>query len=307
MSRKPLLSAAAIAAASLLLAGCGGGTPSGSETAAPTSDRPAPYDVSAIETDEEIAALVPEDVASDGTLMVAVAANYAPAEFLAEDGSTVIGFDADYAAALAKVMGLEAQFHNGAFAQLIPGIGTQTEVGISSFTVNAERLETIDMVTYFEAGASFATRSGNPAGVDPANLCGVSVAVQTGTFQETDDLPALNEECAAAGEDPIEVLSYASQAEASTNTAGGKADVMYADSPIVNYALVTSGGALEQVGEVQGSAPQGVVVSKDDPELSEAVRAATQKLLDDGTMEEIFGAWGNAEGLVETSEINPAV
>ena len=52
--------------------------------------------------DEAIASQVPQEIASKGTLTVAADATYPPDEFIAEDGKTVIGMDADFANAIAR-------------------------------------------------------------------------------------------------------------------------------------------------------------------------------------------------------------
>lgn len=58
------------------------------------------------------------------------------------------------------------------FDSIIPAIGSKYNVGISGFTVNAERMKSVDFVTYANAGLSFEVRKGNPTKVDPKNLCG---------------------------------------------------------------------------------------------------------------------------------------
>ena len=66
------------------------------------------YDVSGVTKDDDIAAMLPESVTKDGKLTFGMDTSYAPAEFLAEDGKTPVGFDVDIAkavqAALQKLM-----------------------------------------------------------------------------------------------------------------------------------------------------------------------------------------------------------
>ena len=66
------------------------------------------YDVSGVTKDDDIAAMLPESVTKDGKLTVGMDTSYAPAEFLAEDGKTPVGFYVDIAkavqAALQKLM-----------------------------------------------------------------------------------------------------------------------------------------------------------------------------------------------------------
>ena len=231
---------------------------SGSET---STASPQAYDVSKIETDEEIAALLPDSVKQDGVLTVGMDTSYAPAEFLAEDGKTPVGYDVDLSNALAKVLGLKAD-------------------------------------------ATWVTKKGNPTNVDTADLCGVRVAVQTGTTQE-EEVTQMSEDCTKNGKDAIDILSNALQTDVTTNVATGKADVFYADSPVAGYAITQTDGQLEALGEDVGVTKQGIVVKKGDKQTAEALQKAMQKLMDSGVYEEILEQWGAQSGAIDKSEVNP--
>ncbi len=167
-------------------------------------------------------------------------------------------------------------------------LGTKYDAGISSFTITEERMQEANMIAFLNAGSAYAVASGNPDDIDPESLCGVTVAVQTGTVQD-EDIAVQSQACTDAGEEKIDILQYDSQSDATTNVAGGKAQVLYADSPVIGYAVEQTGGQLEQLGDVFDSAPQGVVVAKDDTELAAAIQAALQSLMDSGQLEEILG------------------
>src|ERR1700731_2579979 len=57
--------------------------------------------------DQKVAAEVPTAIKKNGMVVVAADATYAPNEFVAANGKTVVGMDADLAAALGSVMGLK--------------------------------------------------------------------------------------------------------------------------------------------------------------------------------------------------------
>lgn len=260
-------------------------------------------DLSAVTAVPEIAELVPAEIRERGELVNGASLDYAPGEFQAGDG-TPVGYDIDLFTAIGRVLDLRTRTENAVFSKIIPAIGSLYDVGISSFTVNAERLEAVTMVSYFQAGVSYAVKAGNPYGIDPTALCGRRVSYQVGTYQEELVL-ARTEDCRAAGERGLVELAYTSNADAATNTAGGKADIFVADSPVTAYAIARSRGTLEAIGEIEESALNGIVVAKDRPELAEALRAAVQHLIDSGHMETILSAWGNASGMIPTSEVNP--
>ena len=60
--------------------------------------------------DKDAAAMVPAAIKSKGTLVVGSDASYAPSEFFAGNGKTIIGFDVDLFKAVATTLGLKAKF-----------------------------------------------------------------------------------------------------------------------------------------------------------------------------------------------------
>ena len=140
-------------------------------------------DLSGIEEVPEISALVPEEIRERGELVNGAALNYAPGEFVGSNGEA-IGYDIDVLAAIGAVLGLATRTEAAVFAQIIPAVGSTYDVGISSFTVNEERLAAVTMVSYFQAGISYAVKAGNPYDIHPDDLCGKRVALQVGTYQE---------------------------------------------------------------------------------------------------------------------------
>ena len=161
-------------------------------------------------------------------------------------------------------------------------------------------------VTYFKAGSTFVVQKGNPNKVDSSNLCGVKVAVQTGTTQE-EEVNKANEQCKADGKDAIDIQSSKLQTDVTTAVASGKADIFYADTPVAGYAIKQTGDTLEALGEDVGVTPEAVAVKKGDSKTAEAVQKAIQKLMDDGTYKKILDTWGVSSGAVDKAEINPSV
>ena len=301
--RRSLLRAAPLALATGLLAPTLASCTRASERLDAESDAVPEVDLADITEVPEIAALVPAEIRERGELINGAALNYAPGEFVGSTGEA-IGYDIDILAAIGAVLGLSTRTEAAVFAQIIPAVGSTYDVGISSFTVNEERLEAVSMVSYFQAGISYAVKAGNPYDIHPDDLCGKRVALQVGTYQEELSIER-SQECRDAGEGAYDLLAYASNSDAATNVAGGKGDILMADSPVTAYAIARSRGTLEGIGEIEESALNGIVVAKDQPELAEALRAAVQHLIDSGHMERVLAAWGNESGLIPTAEVNP--
>ncbi|MBT1172400.1 ABC transporter substrate-binding protein [Bifidobacterium sp. MA2] len=305
---------AAILSAAMLFAAAACGTTDSSDTASSSGDKSGSsssssstkgFDTSSIKKDDEIAALLPDSVTKDGVLTVGTDTSYAPAEFLAADGKTPVGFDVDLSKALAAVFGLKENTVTSTFDSIIPSVGSKYDLGISSFTVTKDRLDAVDFVTYFKAGSTFVVQKGNPNKVDTSDLCGKKVAVQTGTTQE-EEVNKDNDQCKADGKSEIDIQSSKLQTDVTTAVASGKADVFYADSPVAGYAISQTGDTLEALGEDVGVAPEAVAIKKGDSATVEAVQKAIQKLMDDGTYQKILDTWGVSSGAVDKPEVNPA-
>ena len=264
------------------------------------------YDVSSVKKDDAIAALLPESVTKDGKLTIGTNPSYAPAEFLDADGKTQIGYDMDLARAMGNIFGLETEIVSSNFDTIIPAIGSKYDLGIAAFTITKERMESVDFVSYFTAGMGYAVAKGNPKNVNPDDLCGLNVAVETGTVEE-DAINKTAKQCKADGKKDITIQSSKQQTDATTAVVTGKADVFFADSPVVGYAIAQTEGQLEQLGKDFDSVPNAIAIKKGDSQTTEAVQKAMQKLMDDGTYTKILQHWGVESGALDKAEINPAV
>jgi polar amino acid transport system substrate-binding protein len=256
--------------------------------------------------DAALAGRVPPAVASDGILVIGTSAAYAPIDFTAPDGQTIIGLDADLGTAIAQKLGLTARFVNGSFDGLIPGLSAgRYELLMAAFTINKDRLQKIHMVSYFSAGTSLAVLKGNPHKLSVDKLCGWSVAVQKGGVQ-VDDVTARSTACTQAGQPAITLRQFQKQTDVTLALIAKRVDAILADSPVAAYAVQQSHGQIEVVGQPYSTAPYGVVVPKSSGEYTQAVLGALQALVDDGTYRKILQKWGLQSGAVPKSELDPA-
>ena len=248
----------------------------------------------------------PAAIKSDGKIVIGTDSSYPPNEFLDTDGKTVVGFDVDLFNAVAAKLGLETEWQPSKFADIIPGVQSgKYEAGVSSFTINDERKEQANMVSYFSAGTQWGAKKGNPVGVQPDDACGKKVAVQTGTVQETEDLPQRDKDCKSAGKPAIAIDSYQDQGQATAAVVSGKDDAMLADSPVVAYAVKQTNGQLELLGDIYDSAPYGYVIKKDQTEFAQAAADAVKALITDGTYKTILEKWGVQAGAIDNPAVNP--
>ena len=290
--------------ATLALAACGG---NGSSTNSKSSSSAGRKPSSGAGRNARVAAEVPAAVRSKGTLTVAADATYPPNEFIASNGHTVVGMDADLAKALTSVMGLKAKVVNATFDSIIPGLASHKyDLGMSSFTDTKERQKTVDFVTYFSAGTSFFVKAqGGPAIGSLAALCGHRVAVEKGTTQAA-DATAQSRKCRAAGKPPVNVLVFPDQNGANLALSSGRAEVGMADSPVAAYQVKRSNGQFKVVGRPYGTAPYGIAIPKGDG-MARPVLAALKVLMANGSYKAILGRWGISKGAIANPKINGAI
>ncbi len=288
--------AAALTTAALVLSACGSNSLSGGPagSGAPSVE---------VSKNADLSGKLPESIRTAGVIKIGTDASYPPNEFLAGDGKTVEGFEVDLFNGVAAKFGVKTQWQPADFSSIITGVqGKKYDMGISSFTINDERKKQVTMVSYFSAGTQWAAPSGNPKGVDPKNPCGHTIAVQTGTTQETEDLPARQKRC---GANKIKILSYTRQDQATSAVVTGKADAMVSDSPVVAYAVKQSAGKLATLGDIYEAAPYGFVLPKADTEFAGAVVEALKEMKTEGSYQAALDKWGVGQGAISDFAVNP--
>ena len=249
------------------------------------------------------ASLVPAAVKSKGTLSVAADASYAPNEFFASDGKTVIGMDADLVKALGAVLGLKVSVQNVTFDAIIPDLHSgKYDMGASSFTDTKAREQVVDFVDYFSAGTSFFTKaSGGTSVTDLASICGLNVAVEKGTTELT-DAQGQSSKCTKAGKKAVNVLSFPDENGANLALSSGRAQIVMADSPVAAYAVKQSHGQFKITGQEYGTAPYGLALPKGNG-MAAAVKAALLDLMQNGTYTKIMAKWGLQSGAITAAQV----
>ena len=286
------------AAAALMLTGC-----VDNSTPAPGGSASASADTIVVKKNDAIAASLPAKIKDAGVLNVGMANNYPPNEFKDANGKPA-GWSVDLTNALGQVMGLKVNFDIGTFDNILPAInGGKDDMGMSSFTDTLEREKQVDFVNYFNAGIQWASAKGKD--VDPDNACGLKVAVQATTYEDTHEVPAKSKACTDAGKAAITIFKFDTQDQATNALVIGQVDAMSADSPVTLYAISKTDKKLQTAGDAFEVAPYGMPVAKDS-KFTPVLQKALQALIDDGSYGKILSKWGVESGGVKTATINMA-
>ncbi len=292
-----LLVSAGVALA-LLAGGCAGDT-------APTASAGGAGDTIAV--NEAIRQRLPESVRERGTIRFATDPSYAPMESYAADGRTVIGFDADLAAALGSVLGIKIEMVPADFSSALDATAAGEYDGVlSAITDTVEREKKADFVNYFSAGTSIVVRRGNPNGVsDLKDLCGQVVAVEQSTVQQ-DLLERSQQGCGAS---PIVIRTFKTNADAQLQLRTGRAVAILNDYPpaaeLANDPATRTHYQLASTVQYEPGL-YGLAVAKDNPGLRDGLHAALDELMRSGVYTELLQRWGLTTGALQSSSINGA-
>jgi polar amino acid transport system substrate-binding protein len=272
------------------LAGCG--TP---KAASSPQNTTAPLDT-------KIAGSVPDRYTGQ-PLVIATDASLAPMEFVAGKRQSIVGADIDMVNALASTMGLKVIIRNVDFNKIVSGVNSGAyDLGVSSITDTRARETKVDFVTYFQAGSSFYVRRGAAKVVQPADLCGKRVAVQQGTILEA---LAIKQKPLCDKAEPLSIVGFLQQTQATQAVISGKADVTLSDTPIASWAVRNSKGKLVLSGDPFSVAPYGIAVAKGSG-LTEPLQKAVNKIIANGVYDNILLKWDLQAGSIGKSIINGA-
>ena len=225
---------------------------------------------------------------SEGKLTIATSPDFPPFENL--EGDEYVGFDIEVGKAIAEKLGLEAEFTTLQFDAIIPAIqsGGQADIAISGLTVDPERAEQVDFSdSYYTDDQAIAVMKGGDITADNAeeslNQEGVVIAVQSGTTGETfvkENFPN------------AEVQPYGNSTDAFAAMQAGQADAVCTNISVVSQMLADAYQDAEVVYTAATGEEYAVAISKDNPELTEAVNKAIAELQEDGTIDQLKEQFG---------------
>jgi polar amino acid transport system substrate-binding protein len=232
----------------------------------------------------------PDRIAGAGRIVFCTDPTYPPEESL--QGSKPVGSDIEIGSAIAKTMGVKAEWRNVGFDGIIAALLTKKcDAIMAGMTDTAQRRKQVDFTHYLVVGMSLMVRKGNPHHITGlGSLSGLRVAVELGTT-EKDALTAENKLLARQERKPVVIKLFNRDTDAAAALFTGKVDAYFADDPPVGYYVKKSGGTFEVAADKIQSAPLGIATRRGDP-LGPALGKAVSQLYANGTMRAILVKWG---------------
>jgi polar amino acid transport system substrate-binding protein len=202
------------------------------------------------------------------------------------------GFDIAVGTAVAKAMGLTAEFKNIGFDGLVPALQAgQCDAIISSLYDKPARREVVDFVDYAIVGNAVIARSDSPLFVkDLQELSGKKLTVERGSVNEQEAVEA-NKALEQAGKPQIAIVTLPKMSDAIQQMVTGLSDSFYGGTATVAIYNMTNKGALKLASPQTSSFPTGIATVKADSDVHDAIKDAFQKIRDDGAYDDIVKTW----------------
>ena len=223
-----------------------------------------------------------EEIKARGKIIIGTDATYPPMEFYNEKGE-IVGFDIDLGRAIARELGVEAEFVDTAWDGIFPALDAKKfDIIMSSTSITEERLKSKAMSDpYYVTSQAIAVKKGNTAIKGPEDLVGKVVAVQIGT---TGDL-------AVSEIEGVEVKRFDTIDKAYMEVMNGRADAVVNDLSEVSYRMKILPDMEIVAIFREGEEKYGVTMRQEDTDLLEAINQALKKLKDSGEYDEIYKKW----------------
>jgi len=217
----------------------------------------------------------------EGKLIMATNAFFPPYEFY--EGEKIVGIDAEIAEAIANKLGLELVINNMEFNSIITAVTTNAaDFGLAGMTVTEDRLKEVDFsISYASGVQSIIVKDGSAiTTVDDLYAEGVNykVGVQLGT---TGDIYASDDFGAER------VTQYNNGNEAVLALQKGDVDCVIIDNEPAK-AFVAANEGLKVLDTAYAEEDYAACFAQENDALREAVNAAIEELITDGTIDAII-------------------
>jgi len=210
---------------------------------------------------------------------------YPPMEFR-NDANELVGFDIDFANALAKEMGVEIEFVPTAWDGIFSALKSERyDMIISSVSITEARLEEFEFSKpYLSNGQVIVVAEDAEMVTDVAELEGKTVGVQLGT---TADIAAAKQMEMTA----FELKQYDDIVQTFTDMKAGRLDAVVVDYSVAIEFINNNPGAYKVTPTQLTNEPIGVCIKKGNTDLKADVDKAIAALQESGALVPISEEW----------------
>jgi len=229
-----------------------------------------------------------DEVKANGTLKVGLEGTYPPFNYQDESGQ-LTGFEVDFANALAKELGVKAEFQPTKWDGILAALESKRlDVVINQVTISEERKQKYDFsAPYTVSGIQALTRKADADSIKTsADLAGKKVGVGLGTNYEQ----WLKENVPQA-----DIRTYDDDPTKFQDLNVGRIDVILVDRLAAFEMVEKTGDRLAVAGDAFSRQESGIALRKGNPQLLAAIDEAIAKLRADGTLKQLSEKWFGAD------------
>ena len=220
------------------------------------------------------------EVQEAGKIVIATSPDFPPFESL--EGGQVVGIEIDIMELICKELGVQLEVVQMDFDSVLAGIqSAKYDCGMSGITVNPKREKNMLFTDpYYNAAQVIVVAEGSPI-TGKADLSGKTVSVQTGTTAES-----------GCQDEGIAIQAFNAKADAKSALTTGKVDAWVIDdltaAEMVKLYNEENGETLVVLSEAMTTEPYAFAFNMKSGDLVEAINPIIQKLVEDGTVAQIF-------------------
>lgn len=249
----------------------------------------------------------PARIKSAGKFVVATQPNYAPIAYKNPETNKLMGFDVELAQAIAKVWGVDIEYQEIGFAQMLPSLITgRVDVAMAGMADLPARRETVDFVNYLITGPQFyTTPAGKAAGIhQPSDLCGKKVGASRSTNWPNQIVDWSKQHCEKLGKPAIQVVGTEGSVDARTQLKIGRLDAAVQGNETLPYFQKLEPNSYVLLGETFATTTVGIPVAKNDTATRDAIKAALEVLRTNGQYDALLAKYDLKQNSIAQFTIN---
>ncbi len=249
---------------------------------------------------------LPAAIKAKGQITVGVNGIFPPMEFKNPGSDELTGFDVELAQAIGKTMNVKVVFDDQKFDQLLPSVTTgRVDFVISGLSDSAVRRKTFDFIDYFNSGTqAYTTKTFAKTITSLESLSGKTLALSASTDYMATMQKWSQQNLEAKGKPGIKFLPVDSEATSRLQMVQGRAQASAISPEVFGWLEKQNPGQFIPVGPILAPDPYGICFKKDQTELRDAVHAALQRLLKNGTYKKLLAKWELSRSAVAEPLIN---
>jgi polar amino acid transport system substrate-binding protein len=251
---------------------------------------------------------LPDRIKSAGKIVIATQPNYAPIVYKDPATNTMAGFDYELGEAIAKELGVKAEWQETAFAQMLPSLTTgRVDMVMAGMSDLPARRETVDFVDYMVSGAQFYTVTAFKDSIKaPEDLCGKSVGASRSTNWPKQIGEWSEANCVAKGKPAITVVGTEGSVDARTQLKTQRLQGGVQGSETMNHFQKLEPNTYIPLGAPFTRSLTGIPFAKtaEGGQLRDAVKGALERLQANGSYDALIAKYVQPSNVLKPVSVN---